>query len=187
MLVKTKRGKVIAIAVAVIVFVIFSFVMQHYQDSQSPLIYTTDQDSGLTFNHHENMTLDEYNSHLEKVERSKALSQRLIEHSEKEIALADGLLKAVDDEKAGLLSLLALAPPDEIEKARQEALLNFPKHEVDDFFDGIESADRKSIETINFELGEVLSFQETYQRLYDELGVEFEAIKQELRRLHHEP
>lgn len=156
-------------------------------DSDSPKAETAyDDATALTAltpdDAHKGMTPDEYRKHLDEVNRKRELSRRLIEYADKEIALADALIKATEDELSGMLSLFALMSPAQLQSVREAALKALPSEDVQEFFEDLanHSAPTKTRDEIMGDLREVVSFHEAYKIAHRQLGEELEQLKKEL-------
>ena len=136
----------------------------------------------ITHGPHKGMTVEEYREHAELMNRKKELSRRLIEYSKKEIALADALLKSADDELSAMLSVFALLSPEQREIVRQEALKTVPADQVETFFEDLPNhSTTRTPDQITKDAKEIIESRKVRAIIFEQLGVEFEQIKKELR------
>lgn len=122
-------------------------------------------------------------------EEVKAYEQRGTELDLRHEAVAQKLddvlqvyLQLADDEASLMLSLFKSLSPQQLKRAREEALKTLPAADVNYFFDDIENKGiEKTDEQMTAESNQILSSQEALDIVYRELLIEYEEIDQKYK------
>lgn len=140
----------------------------------------TPESNIITDGPHKGMTTQELEQHLDLKERKKALSKRMLKHSDNVIAFANSKLTDSRNERALILSFFKNMTPEQIKDARKEALKSLPAADVNDFFDDLsDHPTAKSKEQIINEGNKLLASGEAAKLIRRELDIEGESIRQE--------
>ena len=146
---------------------------------------TTDQTSTVaryTEGPYKGMTYEQAQKYYEWRTHYNELQQRLIEHSKKERAHARAMIKSADDELSVVLSVFALLSPEQLEIARQEALKTVPADQVEKFFEDLANhSTTRTPDQITKDAKAIIESRQVRDIVFEQLGVEFEQIKKELR------
>ena len=109
---------------------------------------------------------------------------RLIEHTDKELALADLYIESANAEMSNILSLFSHLSAEQQEMLRQIALTVLPREEVDTFFNDLANhATPMTPEELAADAAEILAFREVRDALSQQLEMGFQQLKQELDEL----
>lgn len=116
--------------------------------------------------------------------RNDSVTDRMLEHGEKERALTDARLNSADAELSVMLSIFAEMTPEQRAFARQAALKDLPAEKANAFFDDLEKyGEVKSPDEIVASAEEILSSREALNIADREMAVEWAGLKMEREEL----
>ncbi|MDE0326000.1 MAG: hypothetical protein OXN27_18950 [Candidatus Poribacteria bacterium] len=134
---------------------------------------------------HDDLTPEQAQKHQEWHTRSRELSQKLMEYSEKSSIRTRAILTKKKDRLPVILLVFPLLSSEQLKYARENALKTMPAEDVEFLFNALaEISTTKTAEQVAEDVKGIITVRQAYDIIRWELNVEFEQYMQGMRELY---